>query len=648
MRGPSVSVTDAPWRPTTAPMADRLVVVTTVGLAVHDGWAGPSNLFDRTSHEGGHSALSPNGEFFALVDGPNPMLEIWNLSDDEPMLRVPIGENAGSIYSLAFDDDSASLTISTSASVTRWSLDGIPNELVRAPVAATLGPATVATDGGVVVPVFGSATAKIIVSDAGAEPGLLDLGLEEQLGRTALSSDGSFVVVELVAAAGPDQNSLAVIDLATGVLREQRIGVGTLTTSMWALGPDDRLMTLQPSTVTIFDIDGVLVGQGELGANPAPTSVSAPSDGETFVTAHEDGSLLVWSLGGERLSVLPPSAGALREIARPDGSHVLTVGFSGRIDGFVLPGGKSAGLIDDYAHGAITSVAISSEGDRLAVAHASGRADLNDSLTGAIEVTLDHDGRKIDAVAWSPDSSTVVTGVGERLGPEAFDDGLTVWDARTGIAESEIGGEGETVAGCSSFRNLVRYSPDGELLAASSHDFTATLYRADDLTPILTLPQHGGTILDIAFSHDGTLLASSSEDLTLRLWDVESGNLIAEHEAALGGYWAIAFAPDDTTLATIGATGSVSLIRASDGQVIRTFGDAANWMSNVAFSLDGSLLVAGGKSDDVLVWQTTDGTVIDRLVGHADRVNAVAIAPDDTYLVSGSEDGTYRRWRIDR
>jgi len=630
-----------------APAADRLVVLTTVGLAVREGWGSPSRLIERDSREAGHSAVSPDGELFALVDGVDPMLEVWNLSEGTRVFREPIDEVPGVVHSVTFDGDSSRLTVSTSASVVRWSLDGTPSVLIGAPATGTLGAAAVTPDGGrIVAAVVGTPTPSLVEWNAstGAQSLELRLGQDEQLGRTALSGDGSLVVVELVSAVGPAENSLAVVDLATGVVREQRIGIGSLTESMWTLGPGDRPMIVEPTTATVFEIDGSVVGQGDLVSDAEPVSVSAPSDGQTFVTVHEDGSLVVWGRAGERLSVLSPTAGVLREVARPDGSHVLTVGYSGVVDGWVVPEGASAGPIDQYAHGAVNSVAISSAGDRVAVAHEAGRVDLSDSDTGEIEVQLDHAGKSIDAVAFSPDSSEVVTGVGERLGLEAFDDTVTVWDTRTGEAESDIGGEGENVAGCSYFRNLVRYSPDGNLIAASSHDFTVTLYRADDLTPVLTLPPHGNTVLDIAFSRDGEMLATSSEDLMLRTWDVASGDLIAEHEAALGGYWAIAFAPDGATLATIGATGSVNLIGVGDGQIVKAFDDSANWLSNVVFSSDGSLLAAGGKDDDVLIWRTADGTVVDRLVGHAGRVNSVAISGDDSFLVSGSEDGTARRW----
>lgn len=633
-----------------SPVADRLVVLTTVGLAVYEGWGGSSMLLERSSREDVHSALSPNGEFLALVDGTDPQLEVWNLSDGERLFTAPVGDLPGVVHSVTFGVDSSLVTVSTTESVVRWSLEGERSLLIGPPEVGALGPAAISTTGGqVVAAVAGAATPAIVVwnASAGSRSFDLDLGPDEQLGGTALSSDGSLVVVELVSAAGSDQNSLAVVDPATGVLRDHRIGVGALTTSMWAVGPGDRLMFVQPTTVSIFDIDGAVVGGGDVANDAAPISVSAPSDGDTFVTAHEDGSLVVWGLGGERLSMVSPTAGVLREVIRPNGSYVVTVGFSGLVDGWVVPEGESVGLIDRFSMGAVNSVAISSSGDQVAVAHAGGRVDLTDSQTGVVAVQLDHDGRNVDAVAYSPNSSRLVTGIGERLGLEAFDDTVTVWDARTGNAEREIGGEGENVAGCSTFRNLVRYSPDGKLIAASSHNFTVTLYEADGLSPVLTLPPHGNTILDITFSSDGKMLATSSEDLMLRIWDVASGDLIAEHEAALGGYWAIAFAPDGASLATIGATGSVNLVGVADGQVVQAFDDAANWQSNVTFSRDGSLLATGGKEDEVLVWKTSDGTVVDRLVGHADLVNAVAVSADDSYLLSGSEDGTARRWSLE-
>ena len=62
---------------------------------------------------------------------------------------------------------------------------------------------------------------------------------------------------------------------------------------------------------------------------------------------------------------------------------------------------------------------------------------------------------------------------------------------------AQFGGEAEKVAGCAFFRNEVRFSPDGELMAANSHDFTVSLYDPSDGMILHTFPPHASTVTDL-------------------------------------------------------------------------------------------------------------------------------------------------------
>jgi WD40 repeat protein len=627
-----------------AATADRLVVITTAGFAIHDGSA-PPRLIERGTTDASSAALSPDGRLLAVGDGSSSWLEVWDLDAGAIVHHAA----ANSPVVLGFSADGSRLLFRTSDSVSSWSPDGMTNVLIERDFSGQPGTVVMSTDGKrVIAAPTGASAGSLVEWTESSGVRTIDLGLAVGTGpgRMLLSGDGSKLVFEAPSASDPAVTALDVVDLATGDRQALPITVRVLDGSMWVLGPQDRVAVWEPDELTFIDLDGDVVGRSDLTGLDPVVSMTSPTDGATVVTAHQDDSLKVWSLTGELLGDMPATVGAIREVIRPDGQGLLTVGYSGLVDRWVVDEQRSVGPIDDYAGGAVTDVAISPDGQRLALAHSNGVVEVRNVQSGDVESRLDHDGREVNAVAFSPDSSEIATGVGERLGTDAFDDSVTIWSPTTGSAIAVTGGEGESVAGCSSFQPRIRFSPNGDLLAASSHDFTVTLYDADDLEPVLRIPPQGGTILDVAFSPDGESVATASEDLKLRIWDVATGRLVREHDAPIGGYWGIAFMPDGASLVTVGATGAVALVDADDGLIIRPFEESANWSGGIALSRDGSVFAAGGKNNDILIWRVADGTVVQRLMGHSQPVNAVAISDDESFLLSGSTDGTARRWNL--
>ena len=120
------------------------------------------------------------------------------------------------------------------------------------------------------------------------------------------------------------------------------------------------------------------------------------------------------------------------------------------------------------------------------------------------------------------------------------------------------------VAGCAFFRNEVRFSPDGQLMAANSHDFTVSLYDPSDGVILHTFPPHASTVTDLAFSPDGERLVTASDDSTMRVWSVADHQLLQEYATPPGGYWSMVFAGDGRSLVVSDVVGVVSVIDVED------------------------------------------------------------------------------------
>jgi COMPASS component SWD3 len=72
-----------------------------------------------------------------------------------------------------------------------------------------------------------------------------------------------------------------------------------------------------------------------------------------------------------------------------------------------------------------------------------------------------------------------------------------------------------------------RFSPSsGDLIASTSADDTAKLWRSSDGTLLRTLAGHERGLSDACWSPGGQYLCTASDDRTLRLWDVETGKCL--------------------------------------------------------------------------------------------------------------------------
>ena len=126
------------------------------------------------------------------------------------------------------------------------------------------------------------------------------------------------------------------------------------------------------------------------------------------------------------------------------------------------------------------------------------------------QLTLGHDNRAVQAVAFSPDGRRLASVGGASRGASRPE--VKVWDAQTGQEILSLPGH---VGGLRS----VAFSPDGRRLASTGLDQTVKLWDAATGQEVLTLRGHLDDVFCVAFSADGHQLASASVDNTVRIWD---------------------------------------------------------------------------------------------------------------------------------
>ena len=366
-------------------------------------------------------------------------------------------------------------------------------------------------------------------------------------------------------------------------------------------------------TARIWDLPrglgpGLVLNHAKSGETNQVKSANFSPDGACVITASQDNTARIWDTRkGNRQRILPElpttpeKAGsgaeerlALRATYSPDGHWVATTIHSttnGIAQVWNATTGQPFGAPVVYADGAIFDTEFSTDSryfltSGYANKGSSGRLFMiGNTLVPKREWVNE---AFVDSVCFSPDGRRIIASSDGKLS--------AIFDVPSGQRIYSLEHRDKTA--------VVRFSPNGELVATASWDCTAQLWNALTGKRKRGALRHLGFVLAMEFSPNGEQLITGSFDCTARIWDVGTG------------------------------LAKTDLLR-HQGAVL-----------SVQFSRDGKRVVTASRDGTARVWDVQTGLAVSEPLRHSDIVNMGRFSPDGTLVVTASDDGTARLWPV--
>ncbi len=452
---------------------------------------------------------------------------------------------------------------------------------------------------------------------------------EADVSRTFRSSDGD---VAFLARAGASRWELRGADGETRVLGDEEAG-GVLDAAF--SGDGARLAVAASSGgVRLFDVaTGRQLARFE-GLLQAVKLLWTP-DGE-YVIAQTNGPFVQLWLATPRPDVLQLDGGGGPLLAARfsgDGERAATLSASGRARVFATPGASSspsrvgALLLDEqYPGGEARSLAISDDGELIAVAGAAGLW-----LFGPQSVQLD--AGVVDRVEFT--ASHGLLAVGERA---------TWYELGTGAAAREFAGAQALEATALTPRadRLVLACEGGELVCFD-------VLRGDELWRS-TGEGRAGTAVDMTVSPDGSELALAGSDRVVRFYSMADGTQSRE---PLGVFppKALDWSADGSRLLVTGPRGRGAFMvkeLASDQRMrVNVFHNGD--LTSGAFSPDGRLVMTSSVDGTIFVRDVESGSPLVQLTGDGAPLPAASFSGGTGALriLAPQQNGYAHVWPVD-
>jgi WD40 repeat protein len=547
-------------------------------LLGHDGWV-------RSV------AFRPDGQRLASA-GDDGKVRVWNAATGAPVAELAGHE--GHVTSVAYSPDGRRLvSAGNDGTVRLWDADGLRSLAVLKGHVGRISGVAYSPDGQRFASAGTDRTVRLWDAAALREARVLR-GQSKAVNCVAFSPNSRLV------ASASDDRTIRLWEAATGQEVFTLLGHNSPVRGL-VFTPDSNRLASVGNMVKLWDVKTANELTTLRGHTKTISSVAFAPDGKTLATASEDGTLKLWDAtrDPEARRFEGHTQDVLGVVFSPDGQTVASAGSDGSARTWDVATGRELRCFRKDAARAVTCVAFSPDGKRLASC-CYYDVTVWDLPTGKELFTIKRVG---DQVVFSPDGKTLAT-----TAYNYNDEGIllcypALWDAETGANMARFD------ANLGSLRRLA-FSPDGTRLAGTAEVAVSACLvalwevrtgRLEVLIPVVT--QH---INGLAFSPDGRRVYADSggygTPAEVKAWDASTGQEVMSlgHEEPIFG---LALSADGKRLASLSADKSLRIWDTQSGvELFSLRGPIHDWHA-VAFSPDGRRLATVGKGSAIVLWE---------------------------------------------
>jgi WD40 repeat protein len=476
------------------------------------------------------------------------------------------------------------------------------------------------------------------------------------------------------------------LDPSNGAGRSQLLGHGE--PNALAFSPNGALLAATTNLgTTVWDLTsgGVRFSLTELGND---RTVAFTPNGQSLVVGTLGPTEVVNVASGQIVHRLAPpgqvisGSGNTNPIALS--GNLLVVG-----ENVTAPGGVSADIdlwdiqtwtmqsvITPVTGTAVGSVAISPDGQKIAVGNYDGTGGVWSTSPSEELVPLSGQTANIGTISFSPNGAEVATASNDGTARiyRASGPWLSTQSAALCNCGNEIGWQHDKLVALARSGNDAllktwqqpsgRPLPDSPVLATDQQALGAALSADGTLAAmwndaagistvrvmntatgreVFTLP--ATSVAGVTFSDDDGLLVVADTSGSLHVTTLASRRTFVGHEwsANCPGGGAVAISPDDHLVAVDTFIGQVCIGRTDNATPFEHFNQPGQ-LSSITFNPAGNQLALGSWDSTVTVLNVTTDKPVLELVGHTRGVTGVAYSPNGSYIATTSTDDTMRVW----